>query len=370
MTSAFARRSSRLLARPCVAALLSLGASWLAPRAAHAQSAATLDLRWSAPVGCPQQGEVRERIRKLMGGANSKATTLQAEGTITQTDRTHFRLQLVMRSGNLVGERSLDAASCVNLSGAAAVTLALLMRSGEPPNAAGTVAQQATEVAGSSTPPTTATTSNTDKSPEHAKATGKAEESPQTRAGDDRDAAPSPDAGSLRPWRVLAQVPLVALSVGTLPDPSWGVAFAGGVSYEHWRLTLAAGAWRSQPLAAPNPYSNYGADVNRVTGTLTACRAFRRAALELAPCLVFSLEHVSARGSGPRLAAQSASATWLAVGAGAQARLYLTDWLSVLLGVDARIETARPRISIDQVGELRQLGAAAFTVTMGPEWIL
>jgi hypothetical protein len=83
-----------------------------------------------------------------------------------------------------------------------------------------------------------------------------------------------------------------------------------------------------------------------------------------------SLEHISARGTGEGIIPLSKQATWLSVGAGAQGRLYLANWFDVLLGVDAQIETARPLISIEGVGNLGQLGPAAFTVTMGPEWIL
>ncbi|HEY3253923.1 MAG TPA: hypothetical protein VGJ91_08255, partial [Polyangiaceae bacterium] len=114
----------------------------------------------------------------------------------------------------------------------------------------------------------------------------------------------------------------------------------------------------------------YGADVDRMTLTLKGCRALRRGAFEVAPCLALSLEHISARGTGAGITARSEQATWLGVGAGAQGRVYLANWFSLLVGVDAQVETAHPRISIDGVGNLGQLGLAAFTLTLGPEWIL
>jgi len=172
-----------------------------------------------------------------------------------------------------------------------------------------------------------------------------------------------------RRWRALAQVPLAALSFGPLSQPSWGLAFAGGVSFESWRFLLGGGAWRRQSLAMEQSPS-YGADVDRLTGTLRACRALRSAAWEIAPCLVLSLEHIAARGTGPDIASRSERTTWLAAGAGAQGRLYLATWFSLVLGVDALIETARPVIAIDGVGDLAQLGPAALTMTLGPEWIL
>ena len=337
----------------------------LASGTALAQPAAGLTLRWEAPAGCPQQGELRERIRKLTGVTSATATILQAEGTITQTDNRRFHLRLVMRSGNLVGERNLDATSCENLSGAAAVSLALLLRSpepldesdldGQPPAAAtATVAPASSKPAETSLPAASVKASPSDPA--------------RSDSVEVEIATPRPEIASERNWRFLAQAPLAALSFGSLPEPSWGLAFAGGVSLESWRFLLGGTAWRRQSVqAAQSPA--YGADVDRLTGTLKACRALRRSVFEVAPCLGLSLEHVSARGTGPDITARSEQATWLSVGAGAQGRLYLASWFSVVLGAEAQIQTARPLISIAGVGDLTQLGAAAFAVTLGPEWI-
>src|SRR3954471_13879828 len=133
MTSPLTRNSTSLPAalRCITVALISLP-GMLASRIALGQPTPALTLRWSAPAGCPQQAQVSDRIRKLTGSTSATAPVLQAEGTITQTDSAHFHLKLVTRSGNLVGERNLDASSCQNLSGAAAVSIALLLRSGEP----------------------------------------------------------------------------------------------------------------------------------------------------------------------------------------------------------------------------------------------
>ncbi|HEY0468387.1 MAG TPA: hypothetical protein VGC79_29520, partial [Polyangiaceae bacterium] len=345
---------------------------WLVCGTALGQPAAALTLRWEAPAGCPQQAEVRERIRKLTGSMNSAGTALRAEGTITQTDSTHFHLQLVMRSGGLVGQRKLDATSCENLSGAAAVSLALLMRSAEPLSEGDLAGQQPVGTAQTATAQT-AGAARTRPSAPAAAAAQPAEEGPERDTSESnaraQDAETRPIGTTERNWRTLAQLPLAAISFGPLPKPSWGVGFAGGVSFENWRFLLGGSAWLRQDVPAET-FPGYGAEVERLTGTFKACRALRRAAFEVAPCLVLSLEHVSARGTGAGVTARSEQATWLSLGAGAQGRLYLASWLSLLIGVDAQIETARPVISIAGVGDLAQLGPAAFTATIGPEWIL
>ena len=182
----------------------------------------------------------------------------------------------------------------------------------------------------------------------------------------DRPIRPAPP--SRRQWQLLVDLPLASFSLGPLPQPSGGVGLAAGVGYDGWRVLVGGQRWLRQHLTNDD-FPGYGADIERASATLRACRALRETAFEIAPCLVLSLEHVSAQGSGMAVTPRTQQATWLGVGAGAQGRLHLADWLRVLVGVDAQIETASPQISIDGVGDLGQLGRAALSVTLGPEWI-
>jgi hypothetical protein len=374
MTSALAPRSSR---HPITLTLLALS-GWLMSRTALAQPATGLNLRWAAPVGCPQQTDVRDRVTKLTGSVSPTQGPLQAEGTISQTDNARFHLKLVMRSGGLVGERNLDSTSCADLAGAAAVTLALLMRSEAPLSERDLGGRETPNPTPSSTTPgSSATTSNTTPASPAASGTNDrvAPEHPRAERPEPRpealpdDHTRSPSAPSERRWRMVIQAPLATLSLGPLPRPSWGIALGAGVSFESWRFLLEGAEWLRQNLPAKD-IPGYGADIDRATVTLRTCRAQRVAAFELAPCVALSLEHVSARGTGAHVAPRSEQATLLGVGAGAQGRLYLARWFSLILGVDAQIETSRPQLSIDGVGTVGQLGPAVFTVMVGPEWIL
>ncbi|HET7540073.1 MAG TPA: hypothetical protein VFK05_09375, partial [Polyangiaceae bacterium] len=172
-----------------------------------------------------------------------------------------------------------------------------------------------------------------------------------------------------RTWHFRAQAPLAAMSFGPLPRPSWGLALAAGASFETWHFLLGGAAWLRQNVPAEQ-FPGYGADIARLSGTFKACHALGGSRFEVAPCLVLSLEHISARGTGPDVTARPQQTTWLAIGAGAQGRLSLASWLSLVVGIDAQIETARPLISVEGLGDLTQLGPAALTATIGPEWIL
>jgi len=351
------------------------------PARAFAEPATALTLSWRAPAGCPQQAEVRDRIRTVTGPAGTNETALQAEGTITQIDSRRYHLKLITRSGNLVGERNLDATSCQNLTGAAAVSIALLLRSAGPLSEGDLAGKQTAGTAAGAAPgsgPTQATGSTPTAAAAAQPAAAAASARKQSAANSSSESAepestPSeiwqrPIKPTPRTWRGLAQVPLAALSFGPLPKPSGGVAFAAGASFDDWRLLLGGSAWLRQNVTSEQA-PGFGADVDRLTGSFKACRALRRAALELAPCLALSLEHVSARGTGDGVTARSERATWLALGVGAQGRLYLASWLSLVVGIDAQLETARPIISIAGVGNVAQLGPAALTTTAGPEWI-
>jgi hypothetical protein len=154
-----------------------------------------------------------------------------------------------------------------------------------------------------------------------------------------------------------------------MPEPSLGGALATGLWIDRWRILAEANLWQGQELTATTQLPA-GADVDRFAATLRTCRTFPFGRFELAPCVHVSLQHVSARGKGPHIAARTEASTWVAPGVGVQARYRLAAWLGLLTGLDARIEGSRPRIAIDGVGRVGQLGPAAVKIELGLEWIL
>lgn len=78
-------------------------------RAARADE--PLQLHWRAPTGCPQEQAVREQIQRLVPAALRQKSPLRADGVITRVGG-RFRLKLVLRWGEVSGERSIDADSC------------------------------------------------------------------------------------------------------------------------------------------------------------------------------------------------------------------------------------------------------------------
>ena len=305
-----------------------------------------------------------ERVRKLSGSPSSMQGALQADGTITQVDSGRFHLTLVMRSGGLIGERNIDSRSCADLTRAAAVAIALLLNSDQPLSEGLLGGEHPPDSAHDGTEPARGTElpANNRVPPENKPAVNGPKQTPELE--------PAHERGDTTPHEHLRlRAPLAALSVGPLPRPDWGVSFAVGASYISWRFWLEGSGWLKQDVPSKD-FPGYSASVERLTGSLRGCRAIRSSMFEVAPCLVASLEHVTAAGAGQNVAPQTQHVNWMSLGVGAQGRLYLQSRFALALSVDGTIEASRPRFSISGVGFVDQVAPAAFTVMLGPEWIL
>lgn len=344
----------------------------------HAQASASIELEWRAPAGCPSGADVLRRIDALAGSAGAVETPLHATATIARSRGGLLHLQLRVRAGAVAGERHLDGKSCDDLAGAAAVTLVLLLQSGQPlpaasPRPAAAAPQPTASPSGTSRPPAASAPQPSAAAPQPSTPQAGTPATPSTARSVDAEAQPSADepssAGSRRPFRVLVQLPALTSNFGLLPGPSLGVAFATGLEFSR-ALVLAEGSlWlpqRWQSELRPDA----GVRVDRVEVSLRACWVFAYGQFTLAPCAAASLEHLWARGEGRRVAAQTAASTWLAAGLGARARWQLTSWLGLVVLAEAQVGAARPIVYIEGVGRLGQLGPAAVELGVGSEWIL
>jgi hypothetical protein len=351
-----------------VLATVLIALSGFASRSALAQPVAGLTIHWDAPPRCPQESDVTERVRKLSGSPTSMQGALQADGTITQVDSGRFHLTLVMRSGGLVGVRNIDSTSCADLTRAAAVAIALLLHSEESLKEAELGGQTAPDGTAEGSEPASTPSAPADdrRRPEN---TPTVSESPKQTHEPARERQDVTTLASSRSWHIRLRAPLAALSVGPLPHPDWGFAFAVGASYEHWMFSLEGTDWLHQNVLARD-FPGYSANVKRAAASLWSCRAQRFSVFEVAPCIVLSFEYAAASGAGQNVAPQSQHLVWISGGVGAQGRVYLASWLSLALSLDGQVEASRPRLSIGGVGVVDQLAPAAFSVMVGPEWIL
>ena len=330
--------------------------------ASLAQGALPVQLRWQAPAACPQEAQVKQKLSDLLrpGAADAAFSRLRAEGKIEAIgDR--FRLTLTVHYDLVNGTRTVEAGSCGDLAGVAAVTLALLLRAEHSSNTPLT----ARDLGGASG--ATFADSSAAGGQERTPSPTPAPSAPQTSDEQVRAAAPAHSKPSR--FRLAIRVPELRADVGVLPEPSYGIGLALGVRRADWRF-MVSGLWWLEHDYESGVFVGYGAHFARLSGELSACRGWHLSALELAPCLLLSFDGVSARATGVGVSSTNPWTPWLSVGAGFQGHWHFNRMLSLVLGLNGRIATSKPHFVSEGVGEIARVGPAALALLLGAEWVL
>jgi hypothetical protein len=345
-----------------------------------------VELEWQAPPECPQRAAVQQKLRSLAGEAWRTTERVSAKGRIERVDK-RYRLTLSVRDGATVKERTIDSDSCIDLGGAAAVTLGLLLgRSpnsgeGDPARAAGTGTSADGTADGRASETTTPGGANDRSSTTGAAAATKATaaspkpQSPKSPTADD-SRAESSDASegtSTRTWRVLVRAPLLTLDFVRLPKPSVGIGAGLGVRLAEWRLLAIGRILHDQTQWAdqyPAQYPDVGIRVSRATAETWVCRGFRDASLELAPCLTVGLDHLTIRGQGPpNIARQTQKSLAALIGGSASFHVYLAEWIAIFASAGIAVATSSPTLTIQNLGEVGHVGPVQVSAGIGSEWI-
>lgn len=344
---------------------------------ALAQDSDPIELKWNAPDACPNSAWVLARLRQIAGKSGAKSVRLRIDGTVTEPSKGKFHLHLVIHAGDDVGVRNVDGTSCTDLAGATAVSLAILVSSDEPlsgldlndPSTSPT-SSAADTPPGVARPVVTAPASTSPRAPTPA--------SPPTPATNTQ-ASSRPDSGGQRRRPFLLELPLASLNLGLLGQRSVGLGLGLGLALGRWQLLLEGTRWSSQRVTTVHLLDEYGATLNRLSGDARGCYPVWGSRVELATCAIVLLHHLSAHGSGPNIEAHTAGKTWVALGTGVQARFVVAPWLSLLARIDGELETVRPEVQLqgsanafgaDSIGSLGKVSPAAFTITIGSQWIL
>lgn len=310
-----------------------------------------VELSWVAPEECPSRSEVLARVRELVGSAGDGAPVVAAEGEIRKVGGA-FELRLLTEQEGQRGERLVRSAKCADLRGVAAVTLTLLLTSGQPSEPPPSEPSTAPEPAPPSAPTPPTPTAPPD--------------------------APAPtQASQKRSWRLLLAAPQLALQFGPLPTPAAKLSVGVGVEGAWWSVRVLGQWGDAQRIAALA--EGYGARARRDSVGLWACTEHRLSALRVAPCLQGSAAWLRVEGYGPAIRAEEQTKLSWSVGVGVVGRAPLTSWLALMLGVAGQIELNRPELWINpstsrqlegvSVGQVRRLAPVSVTVLVGPEWI-
>lgn len=341
------------------AALLTIG--WVTPAAA--QPTARLALSWSAPPGCPTRDAVQARVDALLGGQSSSSTVAgaRANGQVERTGN-GYRLLLRMGPGEGQSSRVIDAGTCEELAGAAAIAIALLARS----TATGSSGSAGTE--GESTlASTSATPGGADAKPPEAAAPPAPEPAKKPEATEASNDASQESALAARPKFVL-DAPVGALSWGSLPDVGLGLGAGLGMRWKALRVMASGTLWHKQSAEIAGFSARFGLQTARVEG----CLLQSAHGFELGPCAGVAVERlVGETQDSAVLKGTSRSVVWVAGTGGVFGSVATPSFPTLRFFANATvlIPTSRPRFVIDQLGLIHQPALAAPRLDFGCEWI-
>lgn len=346
------------------------GLSLVAP-GVHAQEELRFQLLWTAPTTCPDKTAVEEKVRALLPNGARSQLRLLAAGHVTQRAG-QYRLRLRLRTGPFESEQELSGASCDDVVGAAAVSIALLLRSAEPENQGGQH-RGLDETSKDAGPPGTAgTTADTDGTAGTSSAGSRKTEPPKTEESGKPSKIPL-EAGREEPSTrfpgVVLLLPDLNAGFGLFPDPSWGIGAGVGIEIRRVQALLAAW-WTANPGdMTSEAFEATSAKLWHARVGVRLCQWQGPTRFNIGPCLDVMVEHLVARGEGSDIAARSQSATWMALGPAVSARFFATRRVAARATLGLHFQTSRPRLLIEGQGALGQVGLASLTGDLGVEWI-
>ena len=381
----FPARAAAILAVMAGAAVTWTAVGW-------GQPVPGIDLRWSAPARCPSAANVRERIRHLLGGvAESHSEHIVADVDVVEVGG-RYQLTLNLRSnGSRLGKsRSLESESCDSLAGAAAVTVAMLVRSDSPastassstpggptaprsaePHAAASSSAPTASAANAASPrsereaasapqgPTSGTSSPPQSAPPHADVT-------VARTAPDAVTATAPSRQQEGSWHPLIHAPVLGIDGSVLP--SWSYGFGVGLGIRRGLFDIVLDGRFSLPQSAS--LGDYASSFDRRGATVTGCYEWRSGPIGVAPCFSLLVDDVTARGAGPYVTSSSDDVAWVSAGLAIRARWSLGAHAALFVSPGLVLAASRPTFVINGFGQVYQVPLTAFATSFGCEWIL
>lgn len=348
----------------CIATAASAVLAWAGK--AGAQPIPGVDLHWVAPATCPGAEDLRARVHRLLGPeppAASQKDGLVVDGTVVRGNG-RYRLSLNVRKGReLVGvARVFDSESCESLTGAAAVTLALLVRGGARENE-----DAPSPPSGTPVPPAVRSLAPL-PSPSTARVAPDRPPAATFPVTGEAGAVGANDTAN-RGWSAILGGPLLAIDEGIVPSWAFGLGLGAGIRVNRFEALLTAVFWLPQNDSAAG-LGPYAGRYERRSGGLSTCYEWPLGRFGLGPCVTLALEDVTASGTGPDVLGHPGQIAWMTVAIAARARWSPLPWTALFVSPSLAFNTSRPTFVIDAVGSLYRTPLVAVGIELGSEWIL
>jgi hypothetical protein len=281
---------------------------------------AAAELGWTGPKDCQRSSAVAEKVEALVGRPLASIDGLRFTLEVTHGG-SDWKLDLgtTQPPDGEPRHRTLNGKSCVEVTDAAAVLIAMSIENAAPPP---------TPTA-TPTPAPSATASNVASS-----------ESARSRT----DAGTAPHRERPPPNRLRASVGAGALfDTAALPGPAFGVAAGAALRTGAARFEAQADVLFPETVALADGAK---ADISLLSGALLACLAHDTSQLALLGCAGFELGRLSGEGrqvTDPHIA----SALWAAIRAETGAELSLSPALHLTGRIGLTMPVTRPEFVLD-----------------------
>lgn len=322
-----------------------LTAGLLLALAIHAQPepALPVELRWSAPEGCPDRAELERQVAALLAG---HAAPAGAPPRVSFTvERAGDGWQLLGEiAGEASGERRLGAASCSELVEAAALITAIAVDPDFVPGAAVVP-----------TPPPAPPIVETPAPPEPAP--------PVVEPVDE----PPPATAPPRRRRPAALIGVSAgLGLGALPAPAGLLRLALGLGGRAWSAAVVQDFWLPREgVVAGSP--EVGGRFWLWSAGVRGCGIPRAGRFAFPLCATIAAGVMTGEGTGAVTVARRQISPWVAVNAGPGLHVTLTRRIGLLVAAELLVVLARPNFEIRGRGSACCDGRVGGQMTAGIE---
>ncbi|HEX2870056.1 MAG TPA: hypothetical protein VHP33_02345 [Polyangiaceae bacterium] len=248
--------------------------------------------------------------------------------------------------------RVIEARTCDELAGAAAIAIALLARSS---------LSGAPATSGEGLP----ASSSSALAPENTQNPAPEPSAPAPPAKVQPRPAPAVSEGGLH---AVLDVPVGLAGWGSLPSTAFGVGAGLGIRWKALRLVARGELWAPQN----SQVSSFSTHFAMQSAGVEACVVRPLSGVELGPCLGSAVQRLKADGIGSKVFSPSSSTTlWFSALAGVFVSLPTPGFPTLHFFGEASVLVSprRPRFVIDQLGPVHEPTLAAPRVSLGCEWI-
>lgn len=318
-----------------------------------------VDVQWRAPHGCPDAQRVRDRVEAML--TDAPQTSMRAELDVSTT-ADGFALAATIHTRDGTTTRRLDGPVCDELAEAAALLVSMAVA--ESADDSGHTDDAVTAGAGVAIAAPVQVPAQVD--PASQPESEPIQSRPDRHEPKEVRPARPPERDTLTRTKPAGGVGLrltarAGVGAAVLPAATGWLSGRVGLGGKHWQAGVGVEHWLAREASLP---AGTSATFQLTAGTLWACGVPTRGRFDFPLCGGFAAGAEVARGVSGLENRQRAHHLWLALNVGARARWWIQPRVAAVLGVDAVVALARPRVEVGGIGRVC-CGSGGITAAAG-----